>query len=314
MMHTVAWKDYRLSRMMLGTVQFGMDYGIANTTGKPAYRDVLDMVAAAVEGGVNCFDTAAAYGDSEKVLGKALRELDVLDRVLVVTKVQALPPECADDATAASRAIRTSIDASRSRLNLDCLPLVLFHREADARYLDVLETLKQEGRLRDFGVSGGNVPGLALELVSADRVAALQLPANILDRRHARSGIFDACRQHDVALFIRSVYLQGLLFIPEETIPDALREVIPVRRKLENLAKAAGMGLAELAVRYMLSQPGITSLLTGVDNLRQLRENLALFSRGPLPTDLGKAVDAAVPALPEELLTPSTWPNSWARR
>ncbi len=313
-MQTTTWKEYHPSRMMLGTVQFGMPYGIANTTGKPAYDDVLAMVAAALDGGVNGFDTAAAYGDSETVLGQALRELNAIERVLVVTKVKALPPPCAGNPQLAEQTIRESVDASRHQLGMDRLPLVLFHREADGRHIKVLEKLAAEGSLQYFGVSGDNEPGPAGDLVEGGSVAALQLPANLLDRRHARSGILESCERMGIAVFIRSVYLQGLLLMPEPAIPPQLQAVLPVRQRLESLASRAGMGMAELAVRYMLAQPGITSVLTGVESLAQLRENLALFDRGPLPADLTAAVDAAVPELPADLLTPATWPNAWPKR
>src|SRR5580692_73797 len=132
------WNGVQLSRMILGTVQFGMPYGVANRTGQPEYRDVVKIVAAAIEGGVNCFDTAASYGTSEQVLGQALRELNAAERATVVTKVRPLNPvELADPALAA-QAIEDSVAESRRRLRLDCLPIVLFHREADAQYSDVL--------------------------------------------------------------------------------------------------------------------------------------------------------------------------------
>ena len=86
-MQTSSWNGLSLSRMMLGTVQFGLPYGVANHTGQPSYDEVVRIVAAAVEGGVNCFDTAAAYGTSEEVLGNALHELGLADQVTVVTKV-----------------------------------------------------------------------------------------------------------------------------------------------------------------------------------------------------------------------------------
>ena len=101
-MQTRAWKEYHLSRLMLGTVQFGLPYGVANRTGQPSYAEVRAIMTAAIDGGVNCFDTAAAYGGSEEVLGRALQELGAADRVVVVTKVRSLTPaEQADDTLAA---------------------------------------------------------------------------------------------------------------------------------------------------------------------------------------------------------------------
>jgi len=307
-MQTRVWNEYHLSRLMLGTVQFGLPYGVANRTGPPDYAEVRAIMSAAIDGGVNCFDTAAAYGGSEEVLGRALQELGVADRVVVVTKVRPLTPGELADATLAARAVQESVAESRRRLRLDCLPVVLFHREADAVYLPVLERVKAKGWLRHTGVSCDCRPGPAAKFVADGIASALQLPGNVLDRRHQRSGVFREAAARGVAVFIRSVYLQGLLVMPEEAIPPALREVVPVRRRLATIASAAGLTLAELAVRYMLAQDGITSVLTGVETVAQIRENITLFNRGPLTPDLLAAIDSAVSDLPENLLTPAVWP------
>ena len=307
-MIAATWNDYRLSRLMLGTVQFGMPYGVANRTGQPTYDEVLAMVAAAVEGGVNCFDTAAAYGTSEEVLGRALHELGIADQVVVVTKVRPLTAAELADSVLASRAIEQSVADSRQRLQLDCLPVVLFHREADATHGDVLARLQAKGWLRYAGVSCDNRPGPATTFVAAGNMSALQLPANVLDRRHQRSGVFQEAASRGVAVFVRSVYLQGLLLMPEDDIPPALCGIIPVRRHLAAIARAAGMHLAELAVRFMLAQEGVTCVLAGVETVAQVRENLAIVARGPLPDDMLRAIDLATPELSETLVTPALWP------
>lgn len=297
-----------LSRLMLGTVQFGLPYGVANRAGQPAYADVRAIVAAAIAGGVNCFDTAAAYGTSEEVLGRALHELGVADRVTVVTKVRPLTAEEAHDAAAAARAIEESVAESRRRLRLDSLPLVLFHREADAAHLESLVRLRDRGWLRAVGVSCDNIPGPAAAFAGRPGVAAVQLPANILDWRHRRGDSFAAAADSRVDVFVRSVYLQGLLLMPEGDIPEPLRPVVPVRRALEQLAADAGMSLAELAVRHMLGVPGVTSLVMGVETVAQVEANVALFDRGPLTTDLDAAIEAAVTGLADLVITPSLWP------
>jgi aryl-alcohol dehydrogenase-like predicted oxidoreductase len=115
-----------LSRLMLGTVQFGLDSGGANRAGQPAYNTAREILACAIEHGINCFDTAAAYGGSEAVLGRALRELGVRDRVTVVTKVPPLPAGL--NGLEARAMIETSVRQSMQRLGLDVLPLCLFHR------------------------------------------------------------------------------------------------------------------------------------------------------------------------------------------
>lgn len=298
-----------LSRLMLGTVQFGLPYGVANRRGQPTPAEAAAIVAAAVEGGVNCFDTAASYGTSEEVLGRAVHDLGIADDVTVVTKVRPLKVAERADPGLAARAIEDSVAESRRRLRLDRLPLVLFHREEDAVHLDALLTLRDRGWIRAAGVSCDNLPGPAARLAATAGVAALQIPASVLDGRHRRAGSFAAAADRGVAVFVRSVYLQGLLLMPEAEIPGPLRPVVPVRRALAAVAAAAGIPLAELAVRRMLGAAGVTSLVMGVDSPAQLGENLACFARGPLDDALAAAVDAAVPDLPDAILSPPRWPQ-----
>jgi len=227
--------------------------------------------------------------------------------LVVVTKVRPLAAaELADDALA-SQAIEQSVANSRRRLRIDCLPVVLFHRETDAAHRSVLERLQAEGWLRYAGVSCDNRPGPAAEFVAAGTVSALQLPGNVLDRRHLRSGVVRDAASRGVAVFLRSVYLQGLLLMPEDEIPAALRDIVPVRRTLASIAAEGGLSLPEFALRYMLSQEGVTCVLVGVETLAQVRDNLVIFARGPLPGDVLGAIDRAVPELPESLLTPAQW-------
>ncbi len=302
-----AWRNRQLSRMMLGTVQFGLPYGVANRTGQPDYAQVLAIVDTAIQGGVNCFDTAAAYGSSEEVLGQALKELQAADQVMVVSKVRVLSAEELSDAKLATRAITESIAESRRRLQLECLPLVMFHRETDMFYVDVLEDLKQKGWISEIGVSCDNRPGPAAEFVASGRIAAVQLPGNILDRRHQCSGVFALAAAAEVGVFIRSVYLQGLLLMPEPEIPQALRTVIPARRSLQAVAADCGISMNELAVRFMLSHSGVTCVLVGVETVAQVQQNLQIFEKGPLSSDVLKAIEAVVPELPKEILTPALW-------
>lgn len=306
-MQTTTWNGISLSQMMLGTVQFGMPYGIANQIGQPGYGDIVAIIDAATSGGVNCFDTAAAYGQSEEILGRILRELGIADKVTVVTKVRALTTEELASPRLAESAIQASIELSLKRLQLDCLSIVLFHRECDAEFLGVLANLRDQGKLRHYGVSCSNIPGAAAEFVHGGQASALQIPANIVDHRHLRSGVLADSIRQNVAIFIRSAYLQGLLAMAEDTIPDKLRGILPERQRLTSIAAASGLPLTELALRYLLSMPGITSVLTGVETREQIQQNLAMFSKGKLSEDIIAAIHQDAVELPELLITPSMW-------
>jgi aryl-alcohol dehydrogenase-like predicted oxidoreductase len=113
--------------------------------------------------------------------------------------------------------------------------------------------------------------------------------------------------QNKIHVFCRSVYLQGLLLMPEEKIRPGLAEVIPVRRTLEEIAAQAGYTMSELCMRYVLSNPAISSVLTGVDTVAQMRENLRLAALGPLPVEVLERVRSCVPELPESLIRPALW-------
>jgi aryl-alcohol dehydrogenase-like predicted oxidoreductase len=286
------------SRLMLGTVQFGLDYGVANTAGKPSFERVCEIIQAAYEGGVTALDTAAAYGTSEEVVGAALERLGLRGAMSVVSKV---PPLGDVGEAEAERLIEESLLQSLRRLRLERLPVCLLHREEDLRFMPVLERMIGKGLVEAAGVSLDS----ARYLKEVGSLRHIQLPYNVLDRRF--DGFWQVAHDNGIHLYARSVYLQGLLLMPEARVRPSLAEVIPVRRRLEAIAKEAGFTMAELCMRYVLSNPAITSVLTGVDTAEQLRENVRMAVVGPLPADVLGRVRACVPDLPESLVRPALW-------
>jgi len=286
-----------MSKLVLGTVQFGLKYGIANQGGQVDYDEVKRILSAALDGGIDTLDTAAAYGESETVLGRAMAELGIRDRLTVVSKVRPVP-----EGVDAERFVRDSVESSLRKLGLERIPLVLLHHEEDAPYLGALQELKRQGLIGGAGIS---IDSSAYPR-EVETVEAIQHPCNVLDRRF--DGLIARRAAAGLKTFFRSAYLQGLLLMPEENIRPELSEIIPWRRKLA----AFGLPLKELCLRYALSQPGDTGVLFGVDSLEQLRENLRLAASGPLPADLFAEVKAAIPLLPETLIRPFCW-NRLAR-
>ena len=278
------------SKLMLGTVQFGMNYGVANTTGKPSFETAKAILKAAYDGGVTSLDTAPAYGDSEEVIGRALENLGLSDRFRIVTKIPKLPDGCD-----AEKFIAESLENSLRRLRIDRAAAAIFHAESDARYLDVLKSMIGRGLIEAAGVSL-NTTGHRDDGKDAD---CLQVPASLLDRR------FDDCfGQKGRHIFVRGAYMQGMLLMPEENI--FISEVRERRCKLEKL----GMPMAELALRYLFSKPETKSILTGVETVAQLEENIRIAALPPLGESDLRAVDAiAFPELPEVCVSPHFWPQ-----
>ena len=276
------------SKVMLGTVQFGMDYGVANTSGKPSFDEVKAILKAAYDGGVTALDTAPEYGDSEEVIGRALGELGLSDRFKIVTKIPKLPAGCDPE-----KFIADSLCRSLRKLGVDRLAAALFHAEEDAICLDVLKGMAKHGYLDLAGVS---LNTLAHRDDGAD-ADCLQVPASLLDRR------FDRCfGQGGRHVFVRGAYLQGMLLMPEAGV--FVTEVKERRRELEKLK----VPMAELALRYLFAKPGPKSVLTGVETLEQLRENIRIAALPPLGESDLAAVDAiAFPELPELCVSPFFW-------
>ena len=305
-MQTRPFAGWNLSQLMLGTVQFGLNYGIANHAGQPSLETARDIIACAHEGGVNCLDTAAIYGQSEEILGQALEDLGLQNEMIVVSKVAHLADDLAPSKAAAL--IEESILSSLQLLRLERLPICLFHSETGFPYLDALKKLQSKGLVGQIGVS---MSGLDIEagtrVVADERVAAMQLPMNALDARFQKCGVLDAAKNRGAAVFARSVFLQGLLLMSDDDVPEELAEVLPILGCLRELAMQAGLTMTELCARYVLGLPGVTCVLTGVETLAQMRENIALFEAGALPEDLQKAVQSATPTLPEKILTPRLW-------
>ena len=298
--------ELNLSRVMLGTAQWGMSYGIANRHGLPSYEEVREMLAVAHDNGVNCLDTAPSYGESEEVIGRALAELKLAGRMIVVTKVRHLPDPALSE-RAVDELVQQSVEASLRKLRLGALSVCLLHREQDFRYIDSLLKLKEKGLALHVGCSVTD-PLPSRAILDSGLVEAIQVPTNLLDHRFVRDGLCQRAHLRGVALFARSVYLQGLLLMADSKVPPGLAAVLPVKRTLESLAAECGMRLGEFALRYALSLDGIKSVVVGAETPGQLRQNLAYAARGPLDSDVMSRVDQVVPALPDLLLKPGLWP------
>jgi aryl-alcohol dehydrogenase-like predicted oxidoreductase len=294
--------DMTYSKMMLGTVQFGLNYGVANISGKPSYDTARDIIKAAYENGVNCLDTSPNYGDCEEVLGRALTELGLGDKMQVISKIEEMGSSNFSDSES-EKYIDKSIETSLEHLKIDSLGACLIHAESDIKYVKTLQRLEKAGLIRGAGISLDT--NKYCEDVISLGIKYVQLPYNILDKRF--DSFLPEAQANGIKIFTRSAYLQGLLLMPEEKIMSNLNAVIPVRRRLEKLAADASMSMSELCLRFVLSNPAITSVLTGVDNVKQLNENLQLLRKGPLPEELYLEAKAAVPLLPENIIRPYLW-------
>ena len=272
------------SRMSLGTVQLGLDYGIANADGKPSLAQSHAVLKAALEGGVTALDTAASYGNSEKVLGSYFRTFGGRDGVFLTTKfglnLPGTPKEQAKDA------IHRSLERSLENLGVDRVDCLMMHRAEDfdeqgEAIVEALSELKHEGLIGCAGISIYHPESLKKPLESGV-FSMVQAPMSMFDHALRDSGYLEILRQQNIALIIRSVFLQGLFFLDPDAMPESpLRDAVGEKlRMIRALATRENMTMAELAISYIRDMPGVTSLVLGAEKPEQVRQNLAYFADG----------------------------------
>jgi aryl-alcohol dehydrogenase-like predicted oxidoreductase len=301
------------SRLGLGTVQFGIPYGIANVSGQVRYAEVLRILARARDAGITFLDTARGYGTSEESLGSALAELGLAGGFSVSTKLDIGSDYDSRPEGEVLAEVAAALDASRRALGMDGIPVYQLHVPAHRSWRggviwSLLQERQREGAIGLLGVSmaGADVDE-ALACLDDPGVAVLQIPYNAFDQRWRRRGVLDAAARRGVSVVGRSAFLQGLLLLPEERVPPRLADAIPLKRFLGAIAAEAGMEVGEIALRYALSAPEISSTIIGVDSLEQLEGNIAVAARGPLPSGVIETIEKSFAEVPERLVVPSLW-------
>ena len=302
---------------VLGTVQIGMPYGIANAHGMPDETRAASLLDAAFDMGVRNLDTARAYGLAEQRIGQALARRRSTD-IAICTKLDPLAAlDAAASAEAAVAAAEESVARSRAALGLARLDSLLLHRAWHrtgwgGALWAALRRLRDEGQIGRLGVSVASPAELDAALDDAD-VAHVQLPFNLLDARWAASGAVARLRaaRPRVCVHVRSVLLQGLLADRPGTAWPAVAGVEPARvlDRLRELARNAGhANVASLALAYARAQDWIDGIVMGVDTLEQLRANVAGFQSPALAAAQADELARAMPSMPEDLLDPARWP------
>ncbi|MBO9608237.1 MAG: aldo/keto reductase [Paenibacillaceae bacterium] len=304
----------RISALTLGTAQIGASYGIANTSGQPNRTESDLLLGRAIEAGVSCFDTAQLYGDSERVLGEFFADKN---KPVLITKVK-LNPEPGLTDVAVERMIRDSLESSLRLLRIPTTPALMLHNTDILRthakiVKKTMEALKSEGKIRLAGVSfvadvNDTLPP-EWEAALDDVFETIQFPMNVLDQRMIHNGGLKQMSAAGKVIFVRSVYLQGLLFLPEERMPQQLRRAAPVIGQIRELAREERVSLEQLAVSFIRDLPEVNSLVIGAETAAQLENNAELINGPGLDSrTLAKLLE--IPQLPESILNPVNWPKA----
>jgi aryl-alcohol dehydrogenase-like predicted oxidoreductase len=309
---TLGRSGLRVSALALGTVELGLEYGIAmpGEAARPAAAEGVRLVHAALDAGLTLIDTARTYGASEEVLGAALRGRR--HEAVLATKVRTQGP---DGATPAGdelrRLMRASLEQSLRALRTDYVDLWQIHNVDDAllaereAVADAFARARADGLVRAVGGStyGVEAPLAALQSGLFD---VLQVTYSVFDQR-LEERVFPDAAAAEVGLVVRSVLLKGALTARGDYLPEHLGPLRERSRAFRELVAARGGGLTavQAAIAFAIGHPRIGSTLVGVRSEEELRE--ALGAVGGVLEPALRADLAALRLDDSDLLNPSTW-------
>lgn len=285
------------NRLALGTVQFGLPYGITNQAGQVSREEAAAILNHAWEAGIDTLDTAIAYGESEQRLG----EIGVA-KWRIVSKLPALQEPCKDVAGW----VRESVDASLARLKVSRLSGLLLHRsqqllspQGGGLYRELI-ALKDQGKVEKIGISIYNPEELDA-LWPHYKIDLVQAPFNVIDRRLATSGWLTRLQQDGVEVHIRSVFLQGLLLVESAKRPAIFSHWQPLWDQWHQWLADQALTPLQGCLGFAMSSPAVDRVIVGVDNLTQLVEILSQARYCGVPAPAGLSSEDL------DLVNPSRW-------
>lgn len=282
----------KMSKIVIGTVQFGLSYGINNKVGQVDKLEVMKILGVAHDFGIRTLDTAYVYGNSEEVLG----QVNASDNFKIVSKY----PQC-------NEPVEMMFNKSLLRLHTKKLYAYIAHDfDTIANDLDrwkEFEALKKENKIERIGFSLYNVKQLQFLWDNDICFDILQFPYNIFDRQF--EPFFDKLKQKKVEIHIRSVFLQGLFFKNTESLGEKINVLKPYLVKLQSYCKDNNITIEQLTLNYVLSKDKIDGVLMGVDSKEQLQTNLSKLNY----TISSKDIDFVNSIIVEEkeMLNPVNW-------
>ncbi len=270
-------KGLNLSVFSLGTVQLGLDYGLGDNTAKPQKEYAFKVLDAAIKNGVNTLDTANNYGDSETVIGEWLQKKESLEKPLIVTKIGPF------DHSTPEILKQDIIDQTQKcleTLGVTQIDILMVHDfedyEQDPEILrDTFNDFKEQGVIRYSALSAYSRHDY--KMIAESGFDAVQIPLNVFDWSQIESGGIQAIADAGMMIFARSVFLQGLVFLKPEDVEPRMEFCKPYLEKYLQLCDEFEMSPAVLALSYVLSVPGITTVVLGCQTPEQVEANCKLI-------------------------------------
>ena len=278
-------------------MQFGLPYGVANKHGVLSFEEVADILGYARAAGIDLLDTAVSYGDSESRLGRA-----GVDSFQIVSKLPSMPEEVQN----ATDWLKNELHASLFRLRVEKLHGLLLHAPGQLlaprgdELWGALQEVKKQGLVQKVGISvyGPSELDAIMPLYPADIV---QAPLSLVDRRLVETGWLRRLHERGTEVHVRSVFLQGLLLLPQSEIPSKFDKWRPLWDHWHEWLRQEGASAQNACLAFVASFPHVDRVVVGVDNLGQLRDLVAASE------SCHAASWPAIGSCDNELINPSLW-------
>ncbi|MFC1646533.1 aldo/keto reductase [Candidatus Omnitrophota bacterium] len=251
-----------MNRIVLGTAQFGMDYGINNMRGRMPTKEAFEILDASIEFGIDTIDTASAYGESEKIIGSFIKNNKGTFKI--ISKL----PKCNH------KDIKNIVEQSLEELNITCLQGYLIHSfdhyKNNPKIWEEMESLKKEGKIKKIGFSLYYPREIELLFSKNLKIDIVQVPYSIFDQRFNES--FAELKERNVEVFARSVFLQGLIFKKPNLLGMQFTRIRNKIEQLNKLSEELNIPIVSLCVNFARLERRIDKIVIGVDSVDNLKE------------------------------------------
>jgi hypothetical protein len=287
-----------MKKIILGTAQFGLKYGINNLEDRVKPSEVKSILDYAIVNGFDLIDTAVSYGQCEKILGKI-----GVNNFKIISKLPKVPKSIID----ISAWVREQTVASINRLGVNSLYGLLLHYPLDligpqgGILIKALRDLKTSGLVLKVGVSIYDPKELD-SIFSLLKIDIVQSPLNIVDRRLVTSGWLSRLKNEQIEVHVRSVFLQGLLLMQRNKIPSKFERWSSIWDKWISMLDESRLNAVTACLSYPLSLPDVDCIIVGADNTAQLKD-IILASK----TKTAKQDWSFMVSNDQMLINPSNW-------
>lgn len=284
-----------ISKLGLGTAQFGLDHGLSNLRGRLSENEAHATLSLAADSGIRLLDTSATFGAAEEVIGRVAPRTQPFR---IVTRTQSVEDGVAAVEARARRSLR-GLSVPRAYALLIGAADDLTGPDGDELWR-MAHRLKDEGLFEKIGVSVGAADSPAA-LARRYKPDIVQAPVSLLDQRLVANGDLESLAELGVEVHLRSIFMQGLMFLPRDGLPAALAQAGPRLSRIRREIAEAGADPLQAALSFALQRPEAQSVVVGVASAAELRAILAAAT-APAPDldwpslslDAGQAEDVGL--------------------